>query len=114
MKLRKFHGLDIWSQRGLYLYQSLPFHKSFEMGYQWLRKSAGFTLSWNLTTKGNHAGFHFHLEVGKFFFEISLYDKRHWSYELNRFLEKEKSVLPPCTPENIGKDFFLKVFDDKD
>jgi hypothetical protein len=89
MKFINHHGRH-------YISQSLPFSKSFEAGVQdvthhsgWL-KHTNFYFEFN--TKGrDHAGLKMSAQLGRWFFELNITDNRHWDYENNSWVTRNKN-----------------------
>lgn len=46
-----------------------------------------FNLHFSLTRKCDHAGLRFELNILSFGFEFMVYDKRHWDYDNDRWIQ---------------------------
>lgn len=49
-----------------------------------------FEINLTFSTKGDHAGIRFYLNLWKYVFLINLYDSRHWDWENDRWESVEK------------------------
>lgn len=46
-----------------------------------------FSVRFSFTTKGDHPGLRFHVELGPLYFGVSVYDDRHWDWDKNTYCE---------------------------
>jgi len=49
-----------------------------------------FSVRLNLTTKGDHTGLRFYVELGRLFFGATFYDDRHWDWNNDTYENYEK------------------------
>jgi hypothetical protein len=69
-------------------FKGLTKNKGLEMNaYAW-GPSANLNFSVGFSTKEDHAGFRFRVDIFGFAFEIVIYDYRHWNYEADRWYEE--------------------------
>lgn len=68
-----------------YLYDCHLFgHKYFEVQLgKW--DDIDTNVRFSLTTKGDHAGIRFGIQIRRHMFHIDVYDDRHWNYEEDRW-----------------------------
>lgn len=90
MSMRHYH-----TKGQHYLFVSLPFNKSLEVGVQDVKQYAvqtHFNTTFSVHLRGrDHAGLRFNIRLWRIFFEFNLTDNRHWNYSANRWCTKEES-----------------------
>jgi len=84
MRIVSFNG-------GHYLITELFFNKSLEIGYA-RDPEKHFDLYFHFCPAGHdHAGLSFSVSLFGWLFEFSLRDRRHWNYQLNRWMTDEEA-----------------------
>ncbi len=75
---------------GYYLIFRLPFHKSFEMGFQKLG-TGHFGIDFGFCLTGtDHAGLRFSIDLFGWLFELNLTDCRHWNYKTDDWMTENE------------------------
>jgi hypothetical protein len=77
------------------------FHKAVEVNLQCKPGKAGFSLSFRIKSKGDHAGICFCIGLWGLFFEFEFHDVRHWNWERDRWFSygEEEALHLASLPE---------------
>ena len=84
-------------EHSTYLSGHITSNVGWEIGWQRM-KSKGIDVFCDLRSRGDHAGFRFHLHLWGWLFEINITDNRHWHYKEERFYlpgEEERELATP-------------------
>ena len=92
-------------------YKQLSEHSSFEMQLSHWDSTSFFDVNLKWTLKGDHCGPLFSIEVLGWFFDIQVYDHRHWNYDADRFYfpGEEWSEVMKLEKEESDKTFVVEV-----
>jgi hypothetical protein len=64
-------------------------HKALEIQLSIVEEWQWFCFKFEITRRRDHAGIDFVIEVPFLYFNINLYDCRHWDYRFNKWIEYE-------------------------